>query len=170
MKAKFIKWEKENLINFPYAKKVGDKILENVVGGVSAPMATLNNTPGIGSPQPPASVSMGALNTASIGSGDLWGNIGNIHTQDSLKKKKSKSKKKKHSFKKKRAISKNTNEENINPYDKIGVLMAKKMNVPLTFKKVKGGKEVKQINFDKNLNSSNSIMTFDERKKKFAKR
>jgi hypothetical protein len=59
---------------------------EEAVGGVSAPMATAHNTPGMGSAQPAATASTGETSgNSTTGSGDLWDDIG--------KKKKRKKKK-----------------------------------------------------------------------------
>lgn len=129
------------------AERVKRQIDEDAVGGVSAPMGTLNNTPGTGSAQPPASVSMGSMGTSSTGSGDKWdASIGSIHTQ---------------------APSKKVNEQNINPHDKLGVAMAKRMGIPLVFKKGKGDKDVEQVKVDEDIDLSTSLMTFDEWAKKF---
>jgi len=95
------------------------KVNEDAMGGVSTPMSTLNNTAGMGNATPASSAAMtGAQQTGSscIGSGDNWG--GNSYTQKRKKKKK-------------------VEEESINPYDKLGTAMAKKMKVPMTFKKKK---------------------------------
>lgn len=88
------------------------------VGGVSAPMATLTNTPGVGNAVPAPEA---GLNTdGPAGSGDRWDN----DTEDKPKKKK----------KVKIAVQ----EGNLNPYDKIGAMMAKKMGVKQPFKKKDG--------------------------------
>jgi hypothetical protein len=123
-------------------KRVKMSMTEDAMGGVPAPMATLNNTPGMGNAVPPSSTS--------AGSGDVWdASIGPIHTQTK---------------------SKGIKENNISPYDKLGVAMAKKMRVPLTFKKGKGNKDVEQIKVDEDIDLSTSIMTFDEWAKKFRKK
>jgi len=132
------------------SERVKRQIDEDAMGGVSAPMGTLNNTPGTGSAQPPASVSMGSMGTASSGSGDKWdASIGSIHTQ---------------------APSKKVNEQNINPHDKLGVAMAKRMGIPLVFKKGKGDKDVEQVKVDEDIDLSTSLMTFDEWAEKFNKK
>ena len=132
------------------AERVKRQIDEDAVGGVSAPMGTLNNTPGMGSAQPAPSASTGALGTAPSGSGDKWdASIGPINTQ---------------------APSKKVNEMNINPHDKLGVAMAKKMGVPLVFKKGKGDKDVEQVKVDEDIDLSTSLMTFDEWAEKFNKK
>lgn len=99
------------------------KVNEDAMGGVSAPMATLNNTPGVGNATPASTSAMSGTQQTSasaIGSGDKWGDSA-MYTQTGKLKKKKKVKK--------------VEEENINPYDKIGVAMAKKMKVPMNFKK-----------------------------------
>jgi len=82
-------------------------------------------TPGMGNAVPASTAAMTGSQQASssaIGSGDKW-------TSDSSTKM-------------------HVQEENINPYDKIGTAMAKKMKVPMTFKK--GKKQgVKQISIRK---------------------
>jgi len=104
---------------------VKSTVNEDAMGGVSAPMATLTNTPGMGNATPASSAAMtGAQQTGSstIGSGDKWGGD-NMYAQNGKLKKKKKVKK--------------VEEENINPYDNLGTSMAKKMKVPMTFKKKK---------------------------------
>ena len=104
---------------------------EDAIGGVSAPMSTLSNTPGMGNAVP------GSAATGNIGSGDKWGG--------SLPKKKRKKK---------------LEEDNINPYDQVGTAMAKKMGVPITFKKSKNqGVKQKKI-------GESRIITLDEFSKK----
>jgi hypothetical protein len=93
---------------------LGQLIKEDAMGGVAAPMATLNNTPGMGSAVP------GTPKTGNIGSGDQW-------TNGQKKKKKKK-------------VVKKIEEDNINPYDKLGNAMAKKMGVKTPFKKKKDSK------------------------------
>lgn len=77
-----------------------EEALEEEMGGVSAPAATLVNTPGVGSATPASTAAMtGAQQTSSssLGSGDKWGD-GSIYDQNgklkNKKKKKKKSKKK----------------------------------------------------------------------------
>jgi len=122
---------------------------EDAIGGVSAPMATLNNTPGMGNAQPAAKASTGSLSgSSSTGSGDKFdASIGHINTQ---------------------APAKKITEENINPHDKLGVAMAKKMGIPLNFKKGKNGKDVEQIKIDEEKDMSTRLMTFDEWANKFS--
>lgn len=94
------------------------KLSEDAMGGVSAPFATLNNTPGMGNAIPAGPA------TNWIGSGDSWGNVLNDkpYTQSSKKKKKKKSL---------------TEADNINPYDKLGNKLAKTLKVNTPFKKTK---------------------------------
>lgn len=98
-----------------------DFLSEEAMGGVSAPMSTLNNTPGMGNAQPPSQTS--------VGSGDKW-------CDSSLG-----------------PYTQKTDENSINPTDKIGIMMAKKMKVPLYFKKGKG-QSIRQKNIHKNVNES----------------
>jgi FMN phosphatase YigB (HAD superfamily) len=83
------------------------KFVKEDMGGVSAPMSTPANTPGMGSAVPPSK--------GGIGSGDRWDN-----------KVASKRKKKK-----------KLEEDNVNPYDKLGMAMAKKVGAATPFKKKK---------------------------------
>jgi transcriptional regulator of heat shock response len=84
------------------------KLVKEDLGGVSAPMSTPFNTPGVGNAQPASMAAMtGAQQTSpnALGSGDKWGNSlgNNLYTQNgSTKKKKKKRKKrtKKHKIKK----------------------------------------------------------------------
>ncbi len=105
---------------------------------VGAPMSTLTNTPGMGNAQPAsdaATTDVQQYSSSSIGSGDNWGNTYNP-------------KKKKRVFKKKKKTNESFYpliEDSINPYDKIGTAMAKKMKVKMNFKKGKG-QTVKQAN------------------------
>ena len=105
---------------------------ENVVaggtGGVSAPMSTLANTPGVGNVVP-------GVGEGGIGSGDRFDN--------------STPKKKKKKKKKKRAVA--VNEMNINPHDPVGVAMAKKLGAALPFEKGEGDQDVKQKRIDKDI-------------------
>lgn len=82
---------------------------------VMGPISTLGNTPGMGNAQPPSTTNM-----STSGSGDKW-------TTDSSLAKQNES------------FYPSIYEENINPYDKVGTAMAKKMKVPMTFKKGKKG-------------------------------
>lgn len=134
-------------------KRLKKQITEEM-GGVSAPMATLGNTPGMGNVVP--------AGNGSFGSGDKFGNVigSKPYTQTSSVKRK-----KKKSLKKKKI-----NEENINPHDKIGVAMAKKMGVPLNFKKGKGDKDVEQEKVDEDIDLSTKIMSFEEWSKEFMKK
>lgn len=160
------------------------RLREEAVGGVSAPMATVNNTTGMGN------VTTG--NPGELGSGDNFGAINKKpYTQSASSKRKKKKKKTNESFEKEpytpaslktndikekikfwknqliktkeayqeiikyghtpaskeylenikyyeRAImwgEERMNENNINPYDKIGIAMAKKLNVKMPLKK-----------------------------------
>ena len=111
------------------------------MGGVSAPMSTPMNTPGVGN----ATLPQGNSN---IGSGDNWNN-------------EKPKKKRKVTLKKKKGVS----EENINPHDKIGVAMAKKMKVPINFKKKGQGVKQKKIVKESIINNKN-ILSFEEWKKR----
>ena len=98
---------------------------------VGAPMTTLTNTPGMGNAQPASVAAMTGsqqMSSSCIGSGDKWDNGG---------------KKKKNKKRKTKKFYPSLEEESINPYDKIGVYMAKKMKVPVYFKKGKN-QSVKQ--------------------------
>lgn len=111
-----------------------EELEENVVaggtGGVSAPMSTLANTPGVGNVVPGAG-------EGGIGSGDRFDNS----TEENDKKKK----------KKKRKRAKAVNEMNINPHDPVGVAMAKKLGAALPFEKGEGDQDVKQKRIDKDI-------------------
>lgn len=104
-----------------YSKLYRTSVKEDAMGGVSAPFATLNNTPGMGNgiPANPA--------TNWIGSGDSWGNVlnGKPYTQTAGISKKKRKKKKK------------ITEENTNPYDKLGSSISKKLKVDEPFKAIK---------------------------------
>lgn len=109
------------------SEKYNGSLLNEDMGGVSSPMSTSMNVPGMGSAVPPSPT------TNFVGSGDSWGNsIGKspyVQT-GSIKRKKKKRKKVK--------------ESNVNPYDKIGTMMSKKMGVKLPFKKGKNGTVIQQ--------------------------
>ena len=126
-------------------EEYGKFIKEDAMGGVSAPMSTLNNTPGMGNAVP------GSAATNMIGSGDKWGNTVNKkpYTQSNPIKRK----------KKKKIVREN----NINPNDKIGVAMAKKMRVPMTFTK---GNTKKNQNAVKQKKFEHQIITLDDYMKK----
>jgi len=139
-------------------------IEEDAMGGVSAPMATLTNTPGMGSSVPASSAAMTGVqqgSSSAIGSGDNWGNNLGTYTQDGKTKKK-KSKKKVYRKKKK-----GINENNISPYDKLGVAMAQKMGIPLAFKKGKGDKDVEQVNIEEERDLDTKLVKFEDWAKKF---
>jgi hypothetical protein len=100
-------------------KNSSDNYLDEDMGGVSSPMSTLNNVPGMGSAVPPSA------KTSNIGSGDKWSNTigGKPYTQSGSPKRK---KKKTLSTKKKKA--KYVEEAaNTNPYDKVADMMIKRM-------------------------------------------
>jgi hypothetical protein len=133
-----------------------DYNLNENMGGVGAPMATLGNVPGMGTAQP---ASMAATTAAqfnspkSTGSGDKWGALGKTHQQIGFVPKKKKKKKKK------------IEEDNINPYDKLGTAMAKKMGVsPAFVKKVskKNQNSMKQNVGVPKKKVSESIMPLEE--------
>ena len=116
-------------------KLVRTSLDEDAMGGVSAPMATVNNVPGVGNPTP-AGVNQ-------IGSGDKWSTSKKPYTQTATPKKK----------------KKKLEEENINPYDKIGMAMAKKMKVKPPFKK---GKESGNQNSVKTAKFEHEIMPYNQ--------
>jgi len=135
-----------------------NKIYEDAMGGVSAPMSTLNNTPGVGNVVP------GGI--GKMGSGDKFGNTFNKkpYTQSVKKKKRTIMKK-----------TKKVEENNINPFDKIGVAMAKQMKITLPFKKKKNSTNQNAIvqrkfeheiitldNFTQILNESRKLSEFTE--------
>ena len=133
-----------------YLKQTGfnESVNEDAMGGVSSPMSTLNNTPGMGNAQPAQMAAMtGSQQQSPLakGSGDKWGNT--IKNKPYTQAKSIITKKKK---------KKKLEEENINPYDKLGVAMAKKMKVPITFKKHKKDQGVSQKRVGE------SIMTLDK--------
>jgi len=131
--------------------KFQEALDEEAMGGVSAPMATLQNTPGVGNATPAAAADMTA-----VGSGDKWGD-GPIYDQKGkLETKKKKSKKKKKVIK----------ENNLNPYDKIGAMMAKKMGTPQVFKQGDSvTNTVKQEHFKESPEPNFKIPTFDQYQK-----
>jgi len=111
-----------------YDKK-GNPVNEDM-GGVGAPMATLSNTPGMGNAVPAqqaATTGNQFYQPGTKGSGDKWGGLG------AKQKRKRKGKKIK-------LVKESLNEENINPYDKLGMAMAKKMGIKPPFKKKKDKK------------------------------
>ena len=136
------------------------ELLDEDMGGVSAPMATLANAPGVGNATPAstaATTSAQQTSSSTKGSGDNWG-AGSMYDQ------KGKIKKKKGKKKGKKKIS----ESNINPYDKIGVMMAKKMDIELPFKKLDSRTNtVKQKEIDENgqIPSQFKIPTLDSYEK-----
>lgn len=99
------------------------RVNEDAMGGASAPISTLNNTPGMGNAVPASSASTSGAqqtSTSSIGSGDNWSSVKTYAQNKRPKKKKRK-----------------VQEDSINPYDKIGTAIAKKLKIPMTFKKKK---------------------------------
>jgi hypothetical protein len=130
------KWE--GILLNKSIKDLEQLLKEDAVGGVSAPMSTNMNTPGMGNAVP------GSSNTNNIGSGDKWSSSLGVHTQGlKLKKKRIKE----GGF--------------VNPYDTVGNAMLKKTKTPKLFKKGKRG-TVKQKKFkiktlDEYLTSSNNL-------------
>ncbi|MCK9446929.1 hypothetical protein M0Q50_08785 [bacterium] len=121
--------------------KIVKNLINEDIGGVGAPMSTVTNTPGMGNPIPATSTS--------LGSGDKWDNTINKkpYTQKGILNVKRKSNKKP------------IEESNINPYDKLGTSMAKKMKVKTPFRKIKSKSNqnsMKQRTFEHN------IITFEE--------
>jgi len=117
-------------------------ILEDAMGGVGAPMATLNNTPGMGNATP--------AHVGGIGSGDNWGDasVGKLATQVASPIK-----------------EEDCNEDNISPYDTLGTSMAKKMKVKTPFmkKKIAGNQNaVKQRKFEHTIISLDQFMNINE--------
>ena len=104
--------------------------LNEDLGGVSAPMATTLNTPGMGNAVPGG--------TSGVGSGDNWGNNLGTYTQSG----KTRTKKKK--------TKKKLEEDNINPYDIVANSIAKKLGVKTPFKKGPNG-TVKQKTFEHHI-------------------
>jgi len=133
-------------------KNLNNNYLDEDMGGVSSPMATLGNVPGMGNAVPPSA------KTGGVGSGDNWGNTigGKPYTQSGEPKRK---KKKVLTAKKK---TKKLEEENLNPYDKLGMSMAKKMGVKPPFKKKKSSTNQNAMTQRK---FEHEIITFDEFKK-----
>ncbi len=110
---------------FPDSSRKNRIINENV----AAPMATLVNTPGMGNAVPPqqaATTGNQFYQPATKGSGDLWGGKGK--------------QRKKRKGRKIKLVKESLNEENISPYDKLGMAMAKKMGIKPPFKKKKDKK------------------------------
>jgi hypothetical protein len=110
---------------FPDPSRKDRIINENV----AAPMATLVNTPGMGNAVPPqqaATTGNQFYQPATKGSGDLWGGKGK--------------QRKKRKGRKIKLVKESLNEENISPYDKLGMAMAKKMGIKPPFKKKKDKK------------------------------
>lgn len=155
-----------------------EELDEEAMGGVSSPMATLNNTPGMGNVAP------ASADGNAIGSGDKFGDSVMYDQKGKIKTSKSKKKKKVYprgptlKFKKKKiktwlGTEAEVNEGNLNPYDKIGQMMAKKMGIKPPFKKIDDPNNQNAIELDieeeKELEkkiSVHEIITFDEFEKK----
>lgn len=133
-----------------------DRFNEEAAGGVSSPISTLNNTPGMGNAQPATKATTGSMGTSNTGSGDSWGDAstGKISTQKANEENES-------------IFMPPINENNISPYDKLGVAMAKKIGAALPFKKGKGDKDVEQEIIDEDMDLSSEMMTFEEWEKQF---
>ena len=138
------------------------KFVKEDMGGVSAPISTIVNTPGMGNAVP------GSSATNNIGSGDNWGNTINDKPYTQGKPLKKKTTKKKRVLKKK-TINKKlkstgltkalVDESNVNPYDKIGQMMMKRMKNKSAFKK---GKEKRNQNSVVQKKFEHTIITLDE--------
>ena len=121
---------------------IRDKRVDEDMGEVCSPMSTLSNTPGMGNAVPASQA------TGGIGSGDNWGTNIKTYTQGGKIKKKKR---------KKRAVD----EENINPFDKLGTAMAKKLRVPMVFKKGKN-QTIRQKTFEHNIKTLDDYMKVNE--------
>jgi hypothetical protein len=146
-------WNENNYDQGEYIFVKPPIIKEDAMGGVSAPISTPLNVPGMGSATPPSA------KTGGIGSGDNWGNsIGKkTYTQNGVAKKK-----KKAVIKRTKKVKESLDEENVSPYDKIGQSMLKRAKVKSVFKKKKSkGNQnaMKQQKFE------HEIIPFDEFKK-----
>ena len=160
------------------------------MGGASAPMGTLGNTPGMGNAQPAGTAATTGSqqgSSSAIGSGDKWdSSIGPMHTQktneqntnphDKLGTAMAKEMGAESPFEKgsgdqdvkqKKVDEEAINEMNINPHDKLGVAMAKKMGLEIPFKKGKGDKDVEQKIIDIDPDLSSKIMSFEDWEKEF---
>lgn len=142
--------EARNLIN-----KYGPYVNEEAMGGVSAPMSTLNNTPGMGTASPAPKATTGSMGDSNTGSGDKWdastGLPPAVQEKTFIREE----------------IDKIMNEQNINPHDKLGVAMAKKMGIDIPFEKGEGDQDVKQKEIDEDVDLSTKLTTFEEWAKKF---
>jgi len=142
----FMEWVDE------YGEYYIKDIDEDAMGGVSAPMATLNNTPGVGNATPAAQADGNA-----VGSGDKWGDDMMYDQNGKVKTVKKK--------KKKKVI-----ESNINPYDKIADMMAKKMGVKKPFKKKDSRTNtVEQEKFEEAEEPSFEIPSYEDYRKNLSK-
>ena len=144
--AEVVKVLKDHIAKEKYNKnkKINmEKISEDTMSGVSAPQSTSMNTPGMGNVSP-AGIGI-------TGSGDKFGNTvgGKPYTQGGKTKKKKPMKK----------TIKKVEENNLNPYDKLGMAMAKKLGIKPPFKKKKGSKNQNAMTQRK---FEHQILTFDE--------
>ena len=146
-------WDEDNMDEHDVILIKAPEIKEDAMGGVSAPMATLYNVPGMGNAVPPSSTTNG------IGSGDKWGNTigGKPYTQSGQPKKKKKVMKKRA-----KKVKEDLKENNVNPYDKLGQSMLKRAKVKSVFKKKKDPKNQNAMVQSK---FEHEIMPFDEFKK-----
>lgn len=96
-----------------FLKDDSESLREEAMGGVSAPMSTLNNTPGMGTVQPAdaaATTSAQQASGSALGSGDNFGdNTLGTYTQDGKTKKSSSNNKKKKTSDKKGSSKKKSN-------------------------------------------------------------
>jgi len=154
----------KNKINNMRAKLVN----EDSMGGVSAPMSTMANTPGMGNAVPASTAAMSGAQQSSgssIGSGDMWGD-GPIYDQNG-KLTSTKKKKRVYKKRKKKRKKKSVKESNINPYDKIGIMMAKKMGIKPVFKKLDSKTNtIRQKNFNIFKNIDESVSSIDDSRTK----
>jgi hypothetical protein len=138
-------------------QKLVKESLNEDMGGVSAPMATLNNTPGMGTATPPSTA------TGGVGSGDNWGNSIKKKPYTQAARPKITTKKKKVVSLKKRPKTPKLAEENTNPINdatEIGKLMKGSKTTP--FKK---GKEKKNQNSVVQKKFEHEILSLEEFKK-----
>jgi hypothetical protein len=139
-----------------FIDKYGPWVNEEAMGGVSSPMSTLNNTPGMGNAAPAAKATTGSMGDSNTGSGDNWDSSTGIKPAVQEKM----------TFIREE-VDKIMNEQNINPHDKLGVAMAKKMGINIPFEKGKGDKDVKQKEIDEDIDLSTKLVSFEEWAKKF---
>jgi len=142
-----------------------EELDEEAMGGVSAPMSTLNNTPGMGNVTPAASADGNAIGSGDkFGDGVMYDQKGKVKTSKSKKKKKVYPRGPTPKFKKKKfktwlGTEAEVNEGNINPYDKIGMMMAKKMGIKPPFKAIDDPENQNAIEQEK---FEHNILTFDK--------